>query len=258
MPVKLTYEHVKETFEKNGCKLLTTEYVNGKQKLEFRALCGHNEKMLFDNFKRSKSKKCSKCRRKPNKELVYTFEKTRLLMETRYEKTLKYRDDFLPENYDKQLTCWDCKKTKNRRVFPYRKQYADNKEKRCKKCNCLNHIKRKENYSKDQIIGVMLKSAELSSKKREARGRDCQFSITKEDIMKLVKKQDNKCIYTGREFGWTYKHLNKPSIDRINSSKGYTKDNIQLVVFQANQAKSDMTHEEFINFVKEIYSFIVA
>lgn len=61
--------------------------------------------------------------------------KTILIMNSKYDKTLKYRNDYLPENYNQQFTCWDCKQTKNRKNFPYRKQYAYNKEKRCKLCN---------------------------------------------------------------------------------------------------------------------------
>lgn len=36
------------------------------------------------------------------------------------------------------------------------------------------------------------------------------------------------------------------SIDRINSSKGYTKDNVQLVTMAANQMKNDLTLDELI------------
>lgn len=36
------------------------------------------------------------------------------------------------------------------------------------------------------------------------------------------------------------------SIDRIDSSKGYTKDNVQLVTMAANQMKNDLTLDELI------------
>ena len=38
----------------------------------------------------------------------------------------------------------------------------------------------------------------------------------------------------------------KASIDRIDSSKGYIKNNIQLVGWIVNQAKSDLSNKEFI------------
>jgi len=36
------------------------------------------------------------------------------------------------------------------------------------------------------------------------------------------------------------------SIDRIDSTKGYSKDNVQLVCMAANQMKNDLSMEEFV------------
>jgi hypothetical protein len=37
---------------------------------------------------------------------------------------------------------------------------------------------------------------------------------------------------------------NSPTLDKIDNSKGYTKDNIAIVSFRANRLKADMTLEE--------------
>jgi len=39
-----------------------------------------------------------------------------------------------------------------------------------------------------------------------------------------------------------------PSIDRIDSSKPYSKDNIQIVIFMYNVCKAEFTHEDVIKF----------
>lgn len=90
---------------------------------------------------------------------------------------------------------------------------------------------------------------------RAKRGRvECGINtITIADVLEILEKQDNKCVYTGKDFVWEYSNNYKPSIDRIDSTKGYTKDNIQLVCVIANQAKSDLTHTEFLDMVKIIY-----
>ena len=72
-------------------------------------------------------------------------------------------------------------------------------------------------------------------------------------IKQLVEEQQNKCIYSGVEFVWEYGVNHKPSLDRIDSSKGYIRGNVQLVTTIVNQAKSDLMETEFLKMVKSIY-----
>ncbi len=50
----------------------------------------------------------------------------------------------------------------------------------------------------------------------------------------------------------TNSYPNSPSIDRFDSNKGYTKDNIRIVSAKANALKSDGTLEEFLQIIKYI------
>lgn len=265
MPKKLSLEDVQKYFDENGCKLISKEYNTNKDPIEFICQCGHNRKSTLTRVKTLKQYLCFDCtpRLCVSKETFdqrrmhpQTFEKNKKSLERNFANTHKYRSDFLPENYNKQLTCWDCKQTKNIRNFPYRKQYADNKEKRCKECNRKNNTERRSNASQDQVIQVLLKTASASAKKRLANKRieAGVFDIKPDDIKELIAKQNNKCVYTGYELEWSYNNNYKVSIDRIDSSKGYTKDNIQLVCFIVNQAKSDLSDDVFIDMCQKISS----
>lgn len=269
MPPKLSYEKVKEAFSKKGCVLLSKTYDSNKQLLEYKCKCGHKRSVRYTAFTENNSKcdytKCKECVLKNSENNYFkthpdyihpkTFQKIKRLMERRYNMTHKYRSDYLPENYNKTLTCWSCKETKSLRLFPYRKQYKDNKEKRCKQCNKLNKHARVENYTLEQHITGMITTAKSSSRKRGKRGRNqCEIhTITVEDILKLKEKQNNKCVYSGIELAWERNNNNKASIDRIDSTKGYTPDNIQLVTKVVNQAKNNLTHNEFITLIHMIY-----
>lgn len=82
-----------------------------------------------------------------------------------------------------------------------------------------------------------------------------EFDITKEYIKELYLKQDGKCAISN--IPMTYisgsgKHATNISIDRIDSNKGYTKDNVQLVCSHVNMMKSDLSLEELYSFCKSI------
>lgn len=259
MPRALTKEEVQDYLRDNGCELIG-DYVNSSIKISIRCRCGHNRNSQLKHIKTWEQFDCKDCtpNSQTNTEQIHpkTFKKLKKQFVSKYEKTLKYRDDFRPENYNQSLTCWDCGLTKNRRNFPYRKQYALNKEKRCKKCSYENGIKRRNNHTQEQFIHAMVESCKKCAQNRCNRGRiECgDFDIDTQFIIDLGEKQNNMCVYSGRVLDWKINSANKASIDRINSKKGYTKDNVQIVCQLVNQAKNDMTHDDFLTFIIELYN----
>ena len=59
MPIKLTYEEIKEYIESFGYKLLSNEYKNNKTKLKIKCPKGHIFEMSFNSFKNGT--RCPKC-----------------------------------------------------------------------------------------------------------------------------------------------------------------------------------------------------
>jgi hypothetical protein len=95
----------------------------------------------------------------------------------------------------------------------------------------------------------------ISGAKTRANRKKIKFGLTMEMLKSLWNKQNGKCAITGLPM--THLILNgristNVSIDRIDSNKGYTADNIQLLCVAVNIMKSTMTLDELKSFCKLI------
>lgn len=77
-------------------------------------------------------------------------------------------------------------------------------------------------------------------------------------VRKLFLKQNRKCILSGIEIGfpkaWGVKSKTNitASLDRIDSSKGYVKGNVQWVHKTINSMKMNMSDINFIDLCKKV------
>ena len=70
-----SYEYVKKAFEKRGCELLSTNYINSKEKLKYRCVCGNISHINFGNF--SQGQLCWECGRRRGGNRTYTLGKVK-------------------------------------------------------------------------------------------------------------------------------------------------------------------------------------
>lgn len=78
----------------------------------------------------------------------------------------------------------------------------------------------------------------INASKQRAKLNDREHDINVEDI-KAIYPVDGCCPIFGikLEFNGAGFRDNSPSIDRIDSTKGYTRDNIQVISWKANRIK---------------------
>jgi len=89
--------------------------------------------------------------------------------------------------------------------------------------------------------------------KRRSRVDKKDFNLSKDDILKLISYM--KCSKTGIDL-IIDANLNNPyapSVDRIDNSKGYTLDNIQVVCSIYNYCKNQFSDEDVSNFMQLFY-----
>jgi hypothetical protein len=99
----------------------------------------------------------------------------------------------------------------------------------------------------------------FSAARKSATKRNIGFYITEETIVKLWKKQKGKCALSGIEMTLTHgtsaaMNPTKISVDRIDNSQGYVDDNVQLILWQANAAKSVWSNQQLIELCKAVAS----
>ncbi len=91
----------------------------------------------------------------------------------------------------------------------------------------------------------------MESSKKRSRDKGLKFNIEPKDII-----IPNFCPYLGIEIshvtGLGKRRPGSPSLDRIDSSKGYTKDNIIVCSWRANFLKCDGTLEEMMLIVEHM------
>lgn len=117
-----------------------------------------------------------------------------------------------------------------------KKYYEKNRE---------NILKQKKEYNKGRISERL-----LANLKQRAKKKNLPFDLEVSDIEGVVE-----CPVFGFELKRNEgKSLNNSvSVDRKDSTKGYTKDNIQILSQLANTMKSSASREELIMFAKWVF-----
>lgn len=90
----------------------------------------------------------------------------------------------------------------------------------------------------------------IRTSRNSAKLKGIEFELEAEVIFAMITVQGNKCALTGMDFTWDWGGEYRanpfaPSIDRRDSRKGYTYDNIQIVCHIVNVAKNEFPQEIF-------------
>lgn len=90
----------------------------------------------------------------------------------------------------------------------------------------------------------------LQSTRQSAKLKELEHNITEADLVLT-----EFCPYLGIKIDYTAgngKTMRKPSVDRIDPSKGYIKGNVEVVSSLANTMKNKANKEQLQNFALEI------
>ena len=115
-------------------------------------------------------------------------------------------------------------------------------------------IQFKEKYNNSKLAKFIYRKYQVA--KSSAKRKNLNFDLSPEFLLELYNKQEGKCYYTGIKMLMNQScnpHL--LSLDRINSTLGYTKNNVVFCCFHVNIMKRDLTINEFFQFCKQIVEY---
>lgn len=148
-------------------------------------------------------------------------------------------------------TLWECVCDCGRTTLQ-NKSNLRRPHKGARSCGCLKSDYISKKYW--QGVGEVSKTC-WSHYKHGAKACNIEFTVTIEEIWELFLKQDGKCALTGYPIKLSRNPKSErptASLDRLDPSKGYTRDNCQWVHKTVNLCKHTLTNKEFINLCKLI------
>lgn len=166
-----------------------------------------------------------------------------------YGDALAARTGFVPTTLNK--TCNVCKQEKTVSEFDLCRRIKAGIRAECKACRSAAYkakpkdeaFREKRKAETRNWISANPERYLLKNAKDRAIKKGLEFTIKQEDI-----KIPSNCPVFGTPLiqslgrGWSD---NTPSLDRVDSKRGYTADNIRVISYRANVIKRDGTVEEF-------------
>ena len=168
------------------------------------------------------------------------------------------------------LECSSCGKSFERVLKEYRRTNVKGGRKpycslKCSGKKNTSHLEkwtsennpRGKRWEKDEYSPFREHMRRIKNRKRD-RGRE--VDVDKEYLKEVFEQQKGVCIYSGVALEHSSKgksnSLTTASVDRIDSSKGYVKGNIQFTSIVCNHAKNGMSDTEMKEWIKLVRSKI--
>jgi hypothetical protein len=135
--------------------------------------------------------------------------------------------------------CPTCGIIKNIEQFSLQKDTRDGRRSQCKECSA--------DYRRGNPVLVQTANMVKNARQR-AKTKNLAFNIDHDFVRSIIPSH---CPIFNTKLEWSAQRgngnrplPNSPSLDRIDPTKGYTKDNVWIISYKANTIKSNASHEE--------------
>jgi len=159
--------------------------------------------------------------------------------------------DFRGHNkWGSRLWCCRCDCGEETTYTTGQVQSRGNQRMQCAKCYLegLEFTNRVDNEIPTRFWGRLL---------HQAKHRNIVVTLTQEEALASFLAQNKHCALSGVPLFFTrlrnnYHRYTNASLDRIDSTKGYSKDNVQWVHKKINMMKGTLAQQNFINWCRQV------
>ena len=163
--------------------------------------------------------------------------------------------------------CKHCGVVKPLDLFVKNKGCKDERTNKCKDCEAgwkQQYYSRNKQHITDRNRSYRDNNPKWYSRSLEQRLRyviqlgvsrakkNIEWNLSLAFLTKLWEKQEGICVYSGVPLSYEDNHPHTVSLDRIDSSKGYTEDNVQFVCTIVNYVKQRFDESVFFDFCKSV------
>lgn len=109
-----------------------------------------------------------------------------------------------------------------------------------------------EAFLADQMYHIISRNGKPEHPQNPSDPKKREFDLDRIYLQELWGEQGGKCALTGITMVHKFGDPRSASIDRIDSSKGHIKGNIQIICLAINRMKHTMSSEQTLTFLQEI------
>lgn len=196
--------------------------------------CGHTCEKTVSDLRRRNSLVCKQC--------VGMYQKIPINIGDQFNDWTVISDGI--KGIRKHTVVYKCRCKCGTEAYVSSYELRSGKSSKCRQCGAN---RRKQQYLAQTSVGELqihkfLKIQQVASR------RSIIIELTMQYLWDLYIKQNKQCAITGDYLA----DINKASLDRIDSSKGYVIGNVQWVTKQANLSKHIMSMEQLLEFCKKV------
>lgn len=165
------------------------------------------------------------------------------------------------EFHKNRAQCKECRRsymesyysTNQRQILAQKREWYDRLDQKERWNKVKASVERSpESFLADQLYHIRSRSNRPEYSQNPSDPLKREVDLDRAYLLDLWNQQSGKCALTGLPMVHQFGSPRSASIDRIDSSKGHIKGNVQIICLAINRMKHTLTNEQVLSFLREV------